>query len=83
MIPNETQLSDQPKVRVSLKRSSSKDGVEGWDIDVAEGATDEEAKRVMALALSLRMEAREALGLEPSVHYTEQLEESLKRSTAT
>ena len=52
---------DKPRVSVSFKRSSTKDAGEGWDITVEEGATEDEANRVMDLAKKLREQALEAL----------------------
>ena len=49
------------KVHVSFRKSSSKDGAEGWDVDVYEGATAEEAQRVFGLAVMLRRKAQEEL----------------------
>ncbi len=45
------------RVSVTFKRSSTKDGGEGFDLYVGEGASEAEADRVMALALKLRSEA--------------------------
>jgi len=67
-------ISARPKVRVIFKRSSSKDGSEGFDIEVSEDATDYEANRVMKLALRLRDQANEALGIKT---LSQQLEESI------
>lgn len=50
-----------PHVSVSFKKSSSKDGAEGFDIDVQEGVDEAEADRVMSLALRLRERALGAL----------------------
>lgn len=49
------------KVHVSFRRSSSSGGAEGWDVDVYEGATAEEAQRVFDLAVMLRRKAQEEL----------------------
>ena len=49
------------KVHVSFRKSSSKDGAEGFDVDVYEGATTEEAHRVFDLAVMLRRKAQEEL----------------------
>jgi hypothetical protein len=55
-------------VKVTLKRSSTKDGGEGWDIDVRSNATAEDVQSAVSLALA----ARDALidGLYPSVEAT-------------
>lgn len=67
------------RVTVSFKKSSSRDGSEGFDIDVLEGADEEEAERVMALAKKLRQEALDAIK-GPSLE--EQLEASVNGGKA-
>ena len=49
------------RVSVTFKRSSTKDGGEGYDIFVGEGASTTEAKRVMGLAIMLRIQALAAI----------------------
>ena len=63
------------KVHVSFRKSSSTNGAEGWDVDVYEGATAEEAQRVFGLAVMLRRKAQEELR-GPSLE--EQLEISIQ-----
>lgn len=71
-------LTQPARVSVSFKRSSTKDAGEGFDIDVSEGATEEEAQRVLKLALDLRQSALAALTGKGLV---EQLEESLTNAS--
>ena len=49
------------RVTISFKKASTKEGSEGFDIEVLEGANEEEAKRVMGIARNLRLEALEAI----------------------
>lgn len=58
---NETEVINPTRVTVSFHSSSAKDGREAYNIQVLEGATEEEAVRVMALAKKLRGEAIAAL----------------------
>ena len=64
-----------PRVSVAFKKSSTKDAGEGFDVDVREGATEDEATRVMAMALRLRETALAALR-RPTLE--QQLEDSVK-----
>ncbi len=49
------------KVTVAFKKSSTKDGGEGYEIYVHEGADQTEAQRVMAMAIDLRAQALDTL----------------------
>ena len=49
------------KVIIAFHSSSTKDGREAYTVTVLEGATEEEAERVMAIAQKLRQEAIDAL----------------------
>lgn len=67
------------RVVVTFKKSSTRDGAEGYDIQVADGATDAEADDVFAIATRLRVQAQ-ALLKGPSLE--QQLEESLSGGKA-
>lgn len=58
--------SQPQRVSVTLKRSSTKDAGEGFDISVVGyDSTEAEADRVMALAIKLRTAALEAISKPP------------------
>lgn len=67
---NETQATPS-RVHVAFKRSSTKDGGEGYEIDVFEDADQAEVDRVMEMAIRLREKALAALA-------PKQLEEAFK-----
>ena len=41
----------EPKVKVKISKANTSGGNIGWDVTVAEGATEEEATRVWKLAM--------------------------------
>ena len=41
----------EPKVKVKISKATTSGGNIGWDVTVAEGATEEEATRVWQLAM--------------------------------
>ena len=51
------------RVIVNFRTSSTKGGQEAYEVTVMEGATQDEADKVMALALHLRAKAEAALTL--------------------
>ena len=54
---------EQPRSRIAIafKRSSTKDGVTGYEVYVGEGADQREADRLFAIAEHLRGKAEEVL----------------------
>ena len=71
---NEENDAPRSRVSVTFKKSSQKDGAEGCDIYVAEGLDEDEANRVLDIALRMRERAMAALK-GPSLEV--QLEKSL------
>ena len=55
------QLQPRPPVLVSLKKSSSKDGGEGYDLDIAHSATPEDVDRAIDIALAGRRKLLDTL----------------------
>lgn len=71
---NDLTTLERSRVSVTFKRSSTKDGGEGFDIYVGEDADKAEADRVMLIALELRQQALAAIA---GKSLEKQLEESL------
>ena len=76
-----TNEANEPRAKVGVwfKKSSTKDGGEGYEIWVGEGAEEGEATRVMALAQRLRNEAVATLKtpVTPRDEMVDQLEASI------
>ena len=70
-------LEAAPRVKIGFHKSSTKDGGEGYSVEVLEGADPEEAQRVYDMAAGLREQAIAALK-PPEKDYTAELEASLK-----